>query len=101
MRRSRQIVPEALVTLMSLYPRDFSICLVMVAGRVEREGCGQGKSCELKLSVELFEGEFVGVLQFLFDSVHDTFNSVRGCPFCMRWYRLCPINFVGVVIYIK
>ena len=31
-------------------------------GRVKGEGCRQGGSCELELSVELFEGEFVRVL---------------------------------------
>ena len=34
----------------------------MVGWKLEREGCGQGRSCGLELSVELFEGEFVRVL---------------------------------------
>ena len=48
--RSRKVVPEELVTLVSWDPRYFLICLVIVG------------SCGLELSVELFEGEFVRVL---------------------------------------
>ena len=40
----------------------------------------------LELSVELFEGEFVRIIHFLFDTVHDTFHLVKcqGRPFCME-----------------
>ena len=39
-RRSRKVVPEEIVTLMSWDPRHFLSCLVMVG-----EVCGQGGSC--------------------------------------------------------
>ena len=42
--RSRRVVPDELVTLTSWDARDFLIFLVMVAGRVEGEGCCQGWS---------------------------------------------------------
>ena len=75
-RRSRQVVPEELLR----DPKDCLSCLVMVGWKgkdVVKEGCGQGRSCRLELSVELLKGEFVTVVQFLFDAVYDTFHSVR------------------------
>ena len=39
------------------------------------DGCVQGG---VELSVELFKGEFVGVLKFLFVTVHDTFFTLSG-----------------------
>ena len=43
----------------------FLSCLVMVGGI-----CGNGGKCGLNLSVEFCNGEFVKVLQSLFDTVH-------------------------------
>ena len=49
-RRSREVVPEELVTLISWDPRYFLICLVIVG------------TCGLELYDELFGGAFVRVL---------------------------------------
>ena len=77
MSRSRRVVPDELVTLMSW---DLMISLVKV-GWKGKDAVKDGVvafSCLLNcLRVSL-----LGFSSFLFDTVHDAFDSVRGCAFC-------------------
>ena len=78
-RRSRKVVPDKFVTLMSWDSRDFLIFLVMVGWKgkdIVKDGVVDF-SCLLNCLRVILLG-FSGFL----NPVHDAFYSVRGCQFC-------------------
>ena len=90
--RSCKVVPEVLVTLMSWGPIDFLIFLVIVRLRSRRETEVVDLSCLLNcLRVSL-----LGFSSFCLTLSMILLTLSWGVHFVRRWYRPCPIQFVGV-----